>query len=394
MKKNFYKLILLACIFTMLVMPVSCSNDSSKKDDSNDSSEKTSDEVKKADNEEETNSSGPFDNADKEKVKAKGLYLTATSAGARLDHYIELANTTEINSYVIDFKDDDGYVTFDTKNETAKEVGAVDVRYDPKKVVEELHKNDIYAIARIVCFKDPFLAKGKEDQAIHTLDGGLYIHNNMAWLNPYNEKNWDYNLELAKEAIEYGFDEVQFDYVRFPDGKKSEMDFGDTGGKELYEQIESFLARAREELPKEILSADIFAITLESPEDTENIGQYFERIGENVDYLCPMAYPSHYALGQKINGVTFEKPDLQPGEVVKQTLLKGKDRLAEVDGYTPELRTYIQDFTASWIGAGNYQEYGAAQLRAQIDGLKEAGFEEWICWDPMNTYSEDAFEKK
>jgi len=319
------------------------------------------------------NTNTPSDSVQKKKVKAKGLYLTATSAGARLKHYIDLANTTEINSYVIDYKDDDGYVCVDSKVPVAKEVKAIDVRYDAAKVVKELHDNNIYAIARIVCFKDPFLSKGRPDMAIKNKSGGLYIHNQKAWVNPYNKDAWQYNIDLAKEALAQGFDEVQFDYVRFPDGRKSEMVFGETGGKNLYETVNAFLKYSREQMPNAVLSADVFAIICESPEDTEGIGQYLELIGKDVDYICPMAYPSHYALGQIINGVKFSKPDLAPYDVIKNTLLKAKDRLSKVDGPTPMLRTYLQDFDASWIGNGNWQKYGDEQFRQQIQSVYDAG---------------------
>jgi len=319
------------------------------------------------------NTNTPSDSVQKKKVKAKGLYLTATSAGARLKHYIDLANTTEINSYVIDYKDDDGYVCVDSKVPVAKEVKAIDVRYDAAKVVKELHDNNIYAIARIVCFKDPFLSKGSPDMAIKNKSGGLYIHNQKAWVNPYNKDAWQYNIDLAKEALAQGFDEVQFDYVRFPDGRKSEMVFGETGGKNLYETVNAFLKYSREQMPNAVLSADVFAIICESPEDTEGIGQYLELIGKDVDYICPMAYPSHYALGQIINGVKFSKPDLAPYDVIKNTLLKAKDRLSKVDGPTPMLRTYLQDFDASWIGNGNWQKYGDEQFRQQIQSVYDAG---------------------
>ncbi len=340
------------------------------------------------------NTNTPSDSVEKKKVKAKGLYLTATSAGARLKHYIDLANTTEINSYVIDYKDDDGYVCVDSKVPVAKEVKAIDVRYDAAKVVKELHDNNIYAIARIVCFKDPFLSKGRPDMAIKNKSGGLYIHNQKAWVNPYNKDAWQYNIDLAKEALAQGFDEVQFDYVRFPDGKKSEMVFGETEGKNLYETVNAFLKYSREQMPNAVLSADVFAIICESPEDTEGIGQYLELIGKDVDYICPMAYPSHYALGQIINGVKFTKPDLAPYEVVKNTLLKAKDRLSKVDGSTPMIRTYLQDFDASWIGKGNWQKYGDEQVRQQIQAVYDAGYEEWFLWDPMNSYHEGGLAKQ
>ena len=333
-----------------------------------------------------------FQNGDKKRVKAKGLYLTATSAGARLKHYIELANTTEINSYVIDFKDDYGTVCFNSENALAKEIGAVEERYNAEKVTKELHDNDIYAIARIVCFKDPILAKEKPEYAIKNQSGGLYVHNKMNWVNAYNKATWDYNIELAKEALAKGFDEVQFDYIRFPDGKKSEMVFGDTGGKSKSETINDFLAYARQQMPDAILSGDVFAIICESPGDTEGIGQVWEEIGKNLDYICPMAYPSHYALGQIINKVKFPKPDLDPYGVIKNTLLKGKERLSKVDGHKPIVRTYMQDFTATWIGKGNWQYYEDEQVKQQIKAVYDAGYEEWFLWDPMNKYREGAFK--
>lgn len=331
---------------------------------------------------------------DKKIVKAKGLYLTATSAGERLKHYIDIANTTEINSYVIDFKDDDGWVCFDSKVPLAKEINAIDVRYNAEKVVKELHDNNVYAIARIVCFKDPILAQNKPEIAIKNKDGGLYVHNSKNWVDAYNEKAWKYNLDLAKEAIELGFDEVQFDYVRFPDGKKSEMVFGETNGKNFSENINEFLSVARKQFPNAVLSADVFAIICESPGDTEGIGQHFETIGENMDYLCPMSYPSHYALGQIINGVKFSKPDFEPYNLIKNTFLKAKARLAKVEGHKPVLRAYLQAFTASWIGKNNYQYYGEHQIREQINGVYDAGCEEWFLWDPMNNYKVGAFIKE
>lgn len=335
-----------------------------------------------------------FKNQDKKRVKAKGLYLTATSAGARLDHYIELANTTEINSYVIDVKNDYGNVCFDSQVPLAKEIGAVDVRFDIDKTIKKLHDNNIYAIARIVSFKDPILAKNKPELAIKDKDGGLYVHNDMNWVNPYNKDAWQYNIDLAKEVLAKGFDEVQFDYIRFPDGKKSEMVFGDTQGKTMSETVNEFLLTARKEMPESILSGDVFAIICESPGDTEGIGQIWEEVGQNLDYIYPMAYPSHYALGQRINGVAFPKPDLDPYGVIKNTFVKAKDRLDKVEGHKPIVRAYLQDFTATWIGKGNWQYYEDAQVKQQIQAVYDAGYEEWILWDPMNKYREGAFIKE
>jgi len=123
-----------------------------------------------------------------------------------------------------------------------------------------------------------------------------------------------------------------------------------TGGKEKHEIINEFLAYAREQLPGVVLSADVFGIILESPADTEDIGQYLEKIVKDVDYISPMVYPSHYAVGQIVNGVQFMKPDLDPYGVVYQSLVKCNNRLAQVEGYKADVRPYIQDFTASWLG--------------------------------------------
>ena len=336
----------------------------------------------------------PFANTDKKRVKAKGLYLTASSAGSRLSHYIELANTTEINSYVIDVKNDYGNVTYDSQVPLAKEIGAIDKRFDIDKVIKELHDNDIYAIARIVCFKDPILAKNKPDMAIKNTSGGLYVHNQMNWVNPYSKEAWDYTMDIAKEVLAKGFDEVQLDYIRFPDGKRSQMVFAGKDDRKSYEVINDYLAYAREQLPNAILSGDVFAIIAESPGDTEGIGQYFELVGENLDYVYPMAYPSHYANGQIINGVKFTKPDLDPYGIIKNTLLKAKARMDKVEGHKPILRTYLQDFTATWIGKGNWQYYEDEQVRQQIQGVYDAGYEEWFLWDPMNNYREGAFKKE
>ena len=348
------------------------------------------DEAQKPDEPEGT----PIQNAHRKRVKAKGLYLTATTAGARLKHYIELANTTEINSYVIDVKNDYGTVCHDSKVPLAGEVGAVEKRFDAEKVIKELHDNDIYAIARIVCFKDPILSKNKPELAIKNKDGGLYVHNKMTWINPYNKEAWQYNVDLAKEALAKGFDEIQFDYIRFPDGKRSEMVFDGKDERESYQVVNDFLAYVRQQLPDAVISGDVFAIICESPGDTEGIGQYFEYVGKDLDYLCPMAYPSHYATGQIINGVRFSKPDLDPYGVIKNTLLKAKARLDKVEGHRPVLRTYLQDFTATWIGKGNWQYYEDEQVRQQIQAVYDAGYEEWILWDPMNKYREGALKKE
>jgi hypothetical protein len=134
----------------------------------------------------------------------------------------------------------------------------------------------------------------------------------------------------------------------------------------------------------------VFGIICESPADTEDIGQYLELIGKDVEYISPMVYPSHYAVGQVVNNVKFSKPDMDPYGVVYNSLIKAKNRISQAEGYKAQVRPYLQDFTATWLGKGYYQTYGPTQVRQQIKAVYDAGYDEWILWDAGNTYSESA----
>lgn len=329
-------------------------------------------------------------------VKVKALYLTGWTVGhdKQVQHYIDLANKTEINSYVIDIKDDDGLVGYESSIPLVKEIKAWTPKYDVDKVVKAFHENNIHLIGRVVCFKDPYLSSKEPALAVKNIHGGLFKSKttdgtHITWLNPVNKESWAYLVEVAKEGLKKGFDEIQFDYVRFPnDGDKKAMDFG-TMTEDRYQVIDNFLAYARKEMPGAKLSADVFGIICESPADRENIGQNLEYVGKEINYISPMAYPSHYAAGQIVNKVKFPAPDLDPYGVVYNTLVKAKARIAKVDGYQAKIRPYIQDFTASWIRPkSNFQSYGPTQLRQQIKAVYDAGCEEWIVWDANNHYSE------
>lgn len=330
--------------------------------------------------------------------KVKALYLTGWTVGSmsKVDHYIELAKNTEINSYVVDIKDDDGFVGYESQLPEVRENGTWKNKYNVENVLKAFHENDIYIIGRLVAFKDPVYSLKRPDLAIKSTNGGLWKDNKkLNWLNPYNKDNWAYLVSIAKEAVEKGFDEIQFDYVRFPsDGKKKEMDFSGMD-KEKYQAINEFLAYAAAELPGVPISADVFGIIFESPADTEGIGQYLEEVGKDIDYISPMVYPSHYAYGQIVNKVKFAAPDLEPYNVVYNTLVKGKDRLSKVSDYKAKVRPYLQDFTASWLRPRTmYQIYGAEQVKDQIKAVYDAGYEEWILWNASNKYNEKAFLKK
>lgn len=345
--------------------------------------------------------------AGKNNVKVKAIYLTGISTGNKtfLDKIVKIINTTELNAVVIDVKED-GKVNYESNVALVKETGAYEKLYDPNYVIKTLHDNGIYVIGRIVCFRDDYMAVKRPDLAIKRPDGSIWKENGkIAWTNPYNEDVWNYNIEVAKEAVEKGFDEVQFDYVRFPAASSTSVDYG-KGVSDKADAISGFLKVASKEIKKmnATVSADVFAIICESPGDTEGIGQVLETIGLDVDYICPMIYPSHYAnnskrmmgngVGQSINGVMFTAPDLRPYDVVYNALLKTKNRIAKIDGYNAKVRPYLQYFTASYLPKGYYQNYGPEQIRQQINAVYDAGYEEWIFWDAGNGYKNISFEKE
>ena len=332
-------------------------------------------------------------------VKVKGIYLTGWTASSaeKMEHFIKLANETEINTFVIDIKNDDGIVSYESDVKAVRDAGTFIKKYDPEKLIKTLHENGIYVIGRVVCFRDPAYSKKHPELAVKHVKGGLWKEDRkdaeITWLDPCDKKNWSYMIDIAKEAAENGFDEIQFDYVRFPDGKTREMVFCKKDFVK-YEVINEFLSTARKEMPDVTLSADIFGIVCVSPEDTEGIGQYLELIGKELDYISPMAYPSLYARGQIVNKIEFPNPDLDPYNVVYNTLLVAKERLSKVEGYKADVRPFIQAYTASWLKPGTYQTYGAKQYREQIKAVYDAGYEQWIFWDANNKYDTSAFLKE
>jgi hypothetical protein len=330
--------------------------------------------------------------------KVKGLYLTGWTAGVeeRIRHYAELADKTKINTYVVDIKDSDGYVGYESDVPEVRAAGAWQRRYHPERLTGAFHEHSIHVIGRLVCFKDPVLSARRPALAIQTLAGNPWLDDDKkTWLNPYNRESWAYLVAIAKEAVQKGFDEIQFDYIRFAsDGHMDDIRFGDTRGKTKHEVIKEFLAYARKEMPDTVLSADVFGIICESPGDTEDIGQYLEMLGDDMDFISPMVYPSHYALGQVVNRIRYAAPDRDPYGVVHNTLLQAKRRIAAAPSFRAGMRPYLQDFTATWLGKGMYQQYGAEQVRQQIKAVYDAGYEQWILWSAHNKYTESALEKE
>ena len=329
----------------------------------------------------------------------RAIYL---GAAANLDSSIELAKNSSINAFVIDLKESNG-VLFNSTNALAKEIGAVKNGYNLANVIQKCHDNNILVIGRIVCFKDPILAAAKPDYSIRDASGNQLLFKNEgknAFANPYDTRTWDYNIDLALEAVNAGVDEIQFDYVRFPTGKTTSGEkpyFGADGATPTkVEVINRFLQTARIRIQEEYgipVMADVFAITLSSQSDGQNLGQDWATVGlTGIDSLCPMIYPSHYALNTILNGKNFDKPDYYPYDVLYNALVMGtKD--AKQTGYST-VRPYLQAFTASYIGEGNYITYGYDQINAQIKAVYDAGFKEWILWNPGAKYPTGAYDGK
>jgi hypothetical protein len=338
-------------------------------------------------------------------VPVKALYLNNESVRKNLDHYIKLANETEINAYVIDIKNDSGRLMYDSNIKAVNDAKADTPGFDIRTVTKKLHDNNIIVIARMVTFKDSTMTKYNPDLAIKTASGAVFNQHSM-WLDASKKGSWDYIVSIAKEAVQFGFDEIQFDYIRFPETSLYKYQLDLEPGQTRSGAIEGFIRYARNSLPADtILSADVFGMPLISTKDYGEIGQTLETIGMSLDNICPMIYPSHFAnnakkgsmangVGQRINGVLFTHPDLQPYEVVYNTLMVGKSRIEKKQGYNLKVRPYIQGFTADYLPDGYWKEYGVQAYQEQMKAVYDAGYTEWIFWNAPNDYVESAFKKK
>lgn len=330
----------------------------------------------------------------------KGVFVTANSAGGeRMARLTELLNTTELNSMVIDVKEDYGDITMTLDSENELVVENAGNWVDPEVLMPHLEENDIFPIARIVVFKDSKLAKERPDLSFTNPDGSVWTNRaGHAFVNPYMEEVWEYNVEVARQAAMLGFKDIQFDYVRFPEGfelRDEELTYsrGNYEGSELdnvkqrVEAVTDFVAYARRELqPYDVdVSVDIFGYAA-TIEETPGIGQNFARISENVDVISSMIYPSHWGPGS----LGVARPDLEPYEVVARYMEYENDVLGSLGDDAPISRPWIQDFTASYLGAGWYTRYGAHEVSEQIRALNEYGVDEFLLWNAGNTYSEGA----
>jgi hypothetical protein len=323
----------------------------------------------------------------------RAAYLTyygVADKGIR-ERVLELVARTELNAVVIDVKGDRGLIPYRTTVPLALEAGAQGpvIIKDFDGLLASLKARNVYTIARIVTFKDNVLAQHRPDWAIiDTRTGKPWIDNEkLAWVDPFREEVWDYAIAIAKEAVAKGFDEVQFDYVRFPtDGKLSAAKYSQPNNSQTrLPAIAGFLAKARRELGPmgAFLAADVFGYTAFNDNDTD-IGQRVEELALHLDYICPMVYPSGYHRG--IPGV--RNPVAQPYEIVKESVRLTRKRSAPG---AVQVRPWLQDFRDY---AFDKRIFGVTEVRAQIRGALDGGALGFMLWNPRNDYTGGALAPK
>ncbi|MFD2208498.1 putative glycoside hydrolase [Virgibacillus halophilus] len=327
----------------------------------------------------------------------KGIYVTGNSAGgSRFQSLLGMIEKTELNTMVIDIKDDYGNITFQPDKNSPYADVATDFIKDPKKMMKVLEEKGIYPIARVVVFKDTHLAN-KHPEWSFKENGKVWVNGKgEAFVSPFQKDVWKYNVGVAKLAAEMGFQEIQFDYVRFPEGFESldktlEYNKGDYADgkqndvKRRVQAVTDFVSYAKKELsPYNVkVGVDIFGYAATIPE-TPGIGQNFSKISENVDVISSMIYPSHW--GNDYFNISM--PDKEPYRLVDEYAKVEKRVLGALDN-PPVSRPWIQDFDAPWLYSGPPTHYGKAEVEAQIKALKKHGINEFLLWNAGNTYTQN-----
>jgi hypothetical protein len=322
----------------------------------------------------------------------KALYVNAWAFGSsKLKQLVTLADSTEINAFVVDVKDDTGCLLYPSEVTVAQQIGATRcVRtQDVKSRLDTLRAHDIYAIARIVVAKDPLLAEHRPQWSVQHRDGGLWRDRiGSAWVDAYNDSVWIYAAQLAEEAVRLGFSEVQFDYVRFPDEPKEMMAqavFSSRGrGETQRSGVQAGIAILVNRIqPLGVpVTFDIFGLTAAATGDL-GIGQVWEDFITVADVVLPMVYPSHYYRGSYGLAV----PNAEPYRVVRNALMEAIERSRPVAN-AATIRPYLQAFT---LGRRR-PRYTPHEIREQIRAAEELGIETWVLWNPRSVYQRDSLK--
>lgn len=310
-------------------------------------------------------------------VDVKAIYLTGYIAGSdrKFNELVDVVKSTGLNAMVIDAKDDDGRISWVTEIPLAVETGSNSKKIkDIRQRIQALEENSVYSIARVVVFADPLLSQKRPDMAI--MEAKWKDGRGISWTNPNNKDVWKYNVDIAKAAAEAGFREIQFDYIRFPEKDIPGVTQGVSRDQRVV-AILGFLEYARKELESYnvFMSVDVFGLTTSvAIGDDMKLGQDYAEIAKVADYISPMIYPSHYALGT----YGLPNPNKAPFETVYNSMVKAQQRTFDLPA--EKHRPWIQDFSLG-------HPYGVAEVEAQIKGLAKAGIYSFMLWDPRNTYT-------
>lgn len=361
-------------------------------------------------------------------VKVRGIYVSAYAAGngEAMERLISRIGETELNAVVIDFKDDNGYITAETDSPVFGGLGACrEYIGDLPGLLERLREQGIYTIARVAAFRDPFVGEKCPQWCFRDGNGAvLKDRDGMAWMNPFCREVWDYLAEAGRQAAKAGFDEVQFDYIRFSTDPALQRaaDAAAAGeGRTKTDIITEFAGYIYDKLRPEgvYVSADVFGAVIAGGRDAEAVGQNYGTLAERLDYICPMIYPSHYGDGN----FGLDHPDMHPYETILGALTDSREALADGENEADEtdetgeagegpagtsdleneeggrkgeekmravVRPWLQDFTASWLK--NHISYEEEEVREQIRAVEDAGYEEWMLWNAAGRYHYGALQ--
>jgi hypothetical protein len=317
------------------------------------------------------------------KTEFRAIYITSWTAGIkRFNVLLDMVTRSQLNAMVIDIKDSTGKVGYDSKVPLVARTGAHERRIrDLDGILKQCRDRKVYTIARIAVFQDPNLAKARADLAVGAGGKGVWKdRKGLAWVDPASKEVWEYNLAIAKEAAAKGFDEIQFDYVRFPtDGKLKTMSYPvykrDVPKHEIIRRFFEYVDQQMK--PVDVLtSADIFGLTT-MVEDDMNIGQRIEDVADYVDFVCPMVYPSHYPKGH----LGLKNPADHPYRIIYDASVRGMKRL---EGKRAKMRPWLQDFKLGAV-------YDKKMILDQIQAARDAGVSGFAMWNARNVYTESAY---
>lgn len=322
-------------------------------------------------------------------VSVKAIYMTSWIA-SRNDlrtNLVKMIDETELNTLIIDIKDYSGKIVFSLDgNPQLKKFGSEEVRVkDLKEFIEMLHKKNIYVIGRIAVFQDAYFVKYRPDLAVKNKAGTQVWKDRkgISWIDAGSREYWDYTIQIAKESHRIGFDEINFDYIRFPtDGNMKDISFPHSSSTPKHVVMKSFFAYVHKNLEGSGLktSADLFGMVTTAQDDM-GIGQLLEDAMPYFDYIMPMVYPSHYP--PNFNG--YKNPAAHPYEIIKISMQSAVDRAKLASTSPLKMRPWLQDFD---LGA----DYGPAEIRAQIKATYDVGLDSWALWSASNKYTKSALE--